>query len=122
MPVAQELPIYKKMYDLLLMIFDARDNFPRGYRYEFGTELMMKAFECCELIQAANSSFEYRQQLLQEFSIKFGTLQLMLRVCRDRHIISVNQFSDMLILVGEIGRQATGWRNSARKPEPPKPR
>ena len=38
---AEDRPVYQCMYRLLMLILDARDKFPKNYRYEFGTELMM---------------------------------------------------------------------------------
>ena len=44
---AEDRPVYQCMYRLLMLILDARDKFPKNYRYEFGTELMMSALRCC---------------------------------------------------------------------------
>ena len=119
MALAQDLQIYKQMYALLNLILDAREHFPKSIKYAFGERMMMVALECCELIQAANMSQARRVSLLEEFSIKFSSLQLMIRLCRDRHIIDEGKFCDILSLAGEIGAQATGWRKSAlaRQPE-----
>lgn len=46
---AEDRPVYQCMYRLLMLILDARDKFPKNYRYEFGTELMMSALRCCEV-------------------------------------------------------------------------
>ena len=48
---AEDRPVYQLMYRLLMLILDARDKFPKNYRYEFGTELMMSALRCCELFR-----------------------------------------------------------------------
>ena len=113
MALAEDLQIYRQMYQLLGLILDAREHFPKSYKYAFGERMMMVALECCELIQAANMSQARRASLLEDFSIKFGSLQLMLRLCRDRHIVDEGRFCNMLALAGEIGKQATAWRKSA---------
>ncbi len=113
MALAQELSIYKQMYTLLNLILDAREHFPKSFKYAFGEKMMMVALECCELIQAANMSKEKRVPLLNEFSIKFNSLQLMIRLCRDRRIIDEGKFCDILSLAGEIGAQATAWRKAS---------
>lgn len=120
MALTEELPVYRAVYRLLNMILDARERFPKGYRYEFGTHLMMRCVECCELIRYANSDRERRAAYLQEFLVRFDGLRLLLRVCQDRKLITIKQGADMLLLVQEIERQATGWRNAStfRKPEP----
>ena len=121
MAIAQELPIYKEMYILFNLILDARTDFPKAYKYAFGEKLMMVSLECLELIQAANMDRYHRAALLQEFAIKYGTLQLMLRVCRDRYIIQEKAFANILEHAGQVGRMATGWRNATVKPESPTP-
>ena len=40
MALTQDLPISNSMYKLLNLIIDARQQFPKAFRYEFGTELM----------------------------------------------------------------------------------
>ena len=38
MALTQDLPISNSMYKLLNLIIDARQQFPKAFRYEFGTE------------------------------------------------------------------------------------
>mgnify|MGYP003302859651 FL=1 len=98
---------------LLNKILDARKHFPKEFKYAFGDHLFMTALTCTELIQAANMSQRDRHAYLSEFAIKFESLQLMIRLCSDRHIISESLAIDILQLSGEIGRQATGWRRTS---------
>ena len=90
---AEDRPVYQCMYRLTMLILDARDKFPKGYRYEFGTELMMSAIRCCELI------------------VKFDTLKLLLRVCRDRKLINIQTTADIIEMVTSVEKQILGWRN-----------
>ena len=121
MALSEELPIYKEMYILLNKILDEREHFPKMYKYAFGEKLMMVCLDCLELIQAANSDMTNRRAYLQEFALVFAKLQLMLRVCRDRNIISVSAFAQILQHVGNVGRMSTGWRKSSVKPESSSP-
>lgn len=119
MALAQELKVYKDMFELLMKLYDARDEFPKGYKYDLGTRLTNVALECCELIQSANSDKQNRYKILQQFAIKFDTLGLLIRVCKERKIITITQAAEFALLSGSIGKQATGWRNSSySKPEP----
>ena len=36
MALAQDLQIYKQMYALLNLILDAKEHFPKSYKYAFG--------------------------------------------------------------------------------------
>ena len=112
MALTTELAIYKQMYALLNHIIDACEHFPKMYKYSFGEKLMMTGIECCELIQNANFTWKEEREFYQrQFSIKFQSLQLILRICRDRRIVNERKFCEMLELAGSIGRQATAWRN-----------
>ena len=123
---AEDRPVYQCMYRLLMLILDARDKFPKNYRYEFGTELMMSALRCCELIRYANSSLPRRVEYLNEFLVKFDTLQILLRVCRDRKLINIQTTADIIEMITSIEEQIIGWRNftasqektASVKPEP----
>ena len=99
---AEDRPVYQLMYRLLMLILDARDKFPKNYRSEFGTELMMSALRCCELIRYANSSLPRRVEYLNEFLVKFDTLKLLLRVCRDRKLINIQTTADIIEMITSI--------------------
>lgn len=87
MALTQDLPISNSMYKLLNLIIDARQQFPKAFRYEFGTELMMLAVHCCEYIRYANTdmNLEHRADYLMKFLCEFDALKLLLRVCEERH-------------------------------------
>ncbi len=113
MAVAQELDVYRNMYSLLMTIEDLRVHFPKMYKYDFGNELFMTGVACCELIQSANMTRNLeRFKFLQQFIVKFGTLKLLLRICKDRRIISIDDHAKVILLLENIGRQATGWKNA----------
>lgn len=112
MALSEELPISDKMYRLLNKIIDARQNFPKAFRYEFGTELMMLAVHCCEYIRYANMDKEHRDEHLMKFLCEFDALKLLLRVCEERHLMSLELVADICLLTENVGRQATGWYKS----------
>jgi hypothetical protein len=90
------------------------------YKYNFGNELFMTGVTCCELIQAANmTGGATRLSHLEGFIVKFGTLKLLVRIARDRQMISLKDSADLIIRLDEIGRQISGWkRYTASNPEP----
>lgn len=49
------------MYKLLNLVLDAREHFPKAYKYAFGEKLVMIGIEFCELIQLANSTKDEEQ-------------------------------------------------------------
>ena len=113
MAIAQKLDVYRDMYSLLMTIEDLRVHFPKMYKYDFGNELFMTGVACCELIQSANMTRGLeRFKLLQQFIVKFGTLKLLLRICKDRRVISIEDSAKVIVLLENIGPQATAWKNA----------
>ena len=115
MALVQETQIYKDMYSLLQLILRARKQFDKFYRYSFAERMVMTAIDCCELLQRTNRCKEDKAiaaRFLNEFLIKYSSLRLMLMICRDEHQIDLRKFADILELADNIGKQATGWRNS----------
>ena len=112
MALVEETKLYKDTYSLLQLILRARKKFDKFYRYSFAERMMMTAIDCCELLQRANSNKATAVQNLNEFSIKFSTLRLMITICRDEQQSDRREFADILELAESIGKQATSWKNS----------
>ena len=115
MALVQETQIYKDMYSLLQLILRARKQFDKFYRYSFAERMVMTAIDCCELLQRTNRCKDDKAsaaRFLNEFLIKYSSLRLMLMICRDEQQIDLRKFADILKLADNIGKQATGWRNS----------
>ena len=89
MALTQDLPISNSMYKLLNLIIDARQQFPKAFRYEFGTEYVI--------------------DYLMKFLCEFDALKLLLRVCEERHLTSLTQTAEICLLAESIGKQSTGW-------------
>ena len=66
---AEDRPVYQCMYRLLMLILDARDKFPKNYRYEFGTELMNEYIAPEFLLQV----FQHLDSFFQAFRVAWNT-------------------------------------------------
>ena len=110
MALTEELPLFRKMFELVELIYDERQHFPRMARYDIGSDLFRTALDCSELIQAANMNMAERIQFLNEFARTYGRLRLLLRLCIKKRLIGQNKTAQILQLCGEIGQQSTGWR------------
>lgn len=114
MALTKDLAISDAMYRLLNKIIDARVHFPKAFKYEFGSDLMMTAVNCCKYIRYANSdmNMEHRADYLMKFLCEFDALTILLRVCQERHFISLQLTADICTLVDSVGRQGMGWYKS----------
>ncbi len=63
MALAEELPIYKATYDLVLVIFNLVKNFKKEYKYTRGESLKKEAIKTVTNIYRANINKEKKEYL-----------------------------------------------------------
>ncbi len=116
MALAQDIAIYKQMKDLLRFIVRERSKFPKSYR-SLGQDMFVQATRCLSLIHLANMQQATRARYLMELTAEFGTLGTVLEVCTELKVWSTTTAAQAALLVDNIGRQITGWRQSSTRPE-----
>jgi len=107
-----DLPIYKIAYDLLDVITDLAKNMPRDFKQSIGSKLRDESVDIVTLIFRANVSREKVPHLLKLVE-KQQVLELLIRLSRDKRLISTGQYAKVIELTSSIGKQANGWRRSA---------
>jgi hypothetical protein len=106
------LPIYKVAYDLLDVITDLSKNMPRDFKQSIGGKLRDECVEIVTLIFRANVSQEKAAHLISLIE-RLQVSELLLRLSRDKRLISTGQYAKAIELTSSIGKQANGWRRSA---------
>jgi len=106
------LPIYKVAYDLLDAITELVKNMPRDFKQSIGGKLRDECVEIVTLIFRANVSQEKSSHLISLIE-RLQVCELLLRLSRDKRLISTGQYAKAIELTGNIGKQANGWRRSA---------
>lgn len=112
MALHTNLPIYKVAYDLLDAITDLVKNMPRDFKQSIGGKLRDECVEIVTLIFRANVSQEKSAHLISLIE-RLQVCELLLRLSRDKRLISTGQYAKVIELTGNIGKQANGWRRSA---------
>lgn len=110
-----QLPIYRAAYALLDAITELARNMPRDFKASIGSKLRDECVEIITLIFRANCSREkvpHIEALLERLQVA----ELLLRLSRDKRLISVKQYAQAADLTTSIGKQASGWRRSALSP------
>jgi hypothetical protein len=110
-----QLPIHRAAYSLLDVITDLARNMPRDFKTSIGSKLRDECIEIITLIFRANCSREkapHIETLLERLQVT----ELLLRLSRDKRLISVKQYAQAADLTTSIGKQASGWRRSALSP------
>lgn len=111
--LANELPIYRDVYNLLSLIVDYVGVFPKLHKHTIGQRMVNVALESFEYIQLANRSIkdrERRVKYIEHFIIKFELLKVLVRLCGEKKIITIKQLSRLSVFIESIGKQANAWK------------
>jgi hypothetical protein len=115
MAITSELPIYKVAYDLLDAITDLARNMPRDFKQSIGGKLRDECVEIVTLIFRANCARE-KAPHLETLIERLQVAELLLRLSRDKRLISTGQYAKAVALTDKVGKQAGGWRKHAMSP------
>ena len=118
--IAKELPIVlAKWYDYAKWVLDRVEGFPKNQRFVLGARLADGALEVMELLaEAAYSRGSAKVQLLAKANRRIEGVRWLVRICKDRNLISVRQFAFSCHSVEECGRMVGGWLKSAASASP----
>lgn len=112
MAIHTELEIHKAAYDLFDVIVDLVKVMPRDFKALIGAELRKECIAVLVLIFRANCAKEKEPYLLSVVE-RVQVSELMLRLARDKRMISPGQYGAAIKLTNSIGRQANGWRKKS---------
>lgn len=115
MALHHQLPIYKAAYDLLDVSTDLAKNMPRDFKASIGGKISNECIEITVLIFRANVARD-KAPHLDELIERLQVAELLLRLAKNKRLISVGQYAKSVELTGSIGKQAGGWRRSAASP------
>ena len=110
-----ELSVFKDTFDLVSLLIDYISAFPRMYRFTIGEKMTNTSLELFEYIQLANRAVRDKAKRIQElegFFVKFELLKVLLRLCNEKHSLSVKQMTNVAVLTEKIGKQINGWKKS----------
>jgi len=115
MPTPRDLPkALVKWFDYVKWVLDRVDSFPKNQRFVLGTRLADAALEVMELLaQAAYARGKAKASLLEEANRRIETVRWLVRICKDRNLLSGRQFSFSAGCLEECGRMVGGWYKQA---------
>lgn len=113
MALYYELPVYRDTYQLILKIFEFTKDFSKEYKYTLGQDMKRDALQLVRSIYRANKS-QQKAVYLEEFMDNFELLKLEIRLCIDMRILPIKKQAELSLLMENIGKQITGWRNANR--------
>jgi hypothetical protein len=111
MALYYDLPVFKDVYKLILLIYSLTKDFSKEYKYTLGQDLKKDSMLLMRSIYRANKAKD-KKEYLETFLDDFELLKLEVRLCVDMKIISIKKQVAISLLMDGIGKQITGWRNS----------
>lgn len=115
MALHTELPIFARAYELLSLTIDVVGNMPRNIKPVVGKQLTEDCLAIADLIRGANvAQGAAKAEPLAKLVAQLQQVELLLRVARDKRFISIDQYAKAIKMTGDIGRQASAWRNKFR--------
>ncbi|MGD1008261.1 MAG: four helix bundle protein [Ignavibacteriaceae bacterium] len=114
MALAEELPVYKAAYDLVLVVFGLVKNFNKEYKYTIGESLKKETIEAITNIYRANINQE-KSALLVKARENIEVVRLYIRLLKDLRQISIKQIAFVNTHIENISKQLTGWLKSQNK-------
>ena len=108
--MTQHLPIYQLARDLTSLAADLTKNMPRDFKQSVGGKIRDECIDVATLVFRANVAADKAPHLLALLE-RLQVAELLLRLARDHRFISTGQYAAAIKMTGEIGRQASAWRN-----------
>ncbi len=106
------LPIYKVAYNLFDVVTDLVKNMPRDFKASIGGKISGECIEILMLIFRANCARD-KAPYLDELIERQQVCELLLRLSRDKRIISTVQYAKAIEITNMVGKQAGGWRKAS---------
>jgi len=100
--------ILVKWYDWVRWVLDRVDSFPKNQRFIFGQRLADRSIGVLELlVEAAYSS--RKAEILAEVNRRIEVLRWLVRLAKDRKLLTSKQYQFACKGLAECGRMVGGW-------------
>ena len=112
--LAKELQIYKDCIELADVILNIQQHLPRLLRYTIGQRMIDASLNMMHSIILANRRISERAKHCEEVAEGVEELGVCLRLITKRKCVSNKHQARIVELLVKVGRQANGWKNSAK--------
>lgn len=119
MPRPIEPPIVLvKWYDLTKWLLARVESFPKNQRFVFGQRLTDRTLGVMEtLVEASYSpAGRYKAELLARANRDLEVLRWLLRLAKERGLLTSRQFRFVCLALEECGRMLGGWQKQVGGP------
>jgi hypothetical protein len=114
MATYDNLPVYKKTYDLLLQLFRVCQNMERDYKFTIGENLKKEVITLIINVYRANSRENKEKYLLiQSARENVEVVRLLLRLLEDLRQVSIKEFILANEKLESVSKQLAAWSGSS---------
>lgn len=109
-----DLPVYKDVFNLILLIYKFTKQFTREYKYTIGQDLKRDSIMLVRGVYRVNKSNDkllHFEQLQDDFEL----IKFQIRLCSSLKLFSIKQQAELIKLLDVIGKQITAWKNKYKK-------
>ena len=111
MALYYDLPIYKDVYSLILLLYQYSGNFPREYKYTIGQDIKRDALVLVRGVYRVNKAKE-KHTHFDQLQDDFELIKFQIRLCADMHLFSLPQHANLIKLLDSVGKQINGWQKA----------
>lgn len=108
------LPVYKKTYDLLVTLFRICGNMERDYKFTIAENLKKEVIELIMNVYRSNCRTE-KLPLLEKARENIEVVRLLLRLLNDLKQIALKDFVSVNETIEDISKQLSFWYRSQNK-------
>lgn len=120
----EDLPIYRKTFELAVYIEHSVAGFPRRFKYGLGLRLQRAVQDVVtRVVRAQNRYGSSKAPELEELRVEVEVLKSLLHLAKEVSAFkSFNAWYHAAGLAVEIGRQTEGWLKHSSSSRPPESR
>ncbi|MBN1345074.1 MAG: diversity-generating retroelement protein Avd [Phycisphaerae bacterium] len=101
-----------KWYDVTKWLLERVDSFPKNQRFVFGQRLADRAMNILEVLVEATYS-PRKVDLLRQANRDIEVLRWLIRLAKDRKLLTPRQYEHSCMALAECGRMVGGWLKHA---------
>ena len=99
-------PILKSTYTLLQLTTRVLAGFTRDFKYSLGDKLRNEVVSLVLFVCKAKSCNADKEALVIQITEQLQVINLLMRISKDMRLVTVKQFSEVVVLTDSIEREA----------------
>ncbi len=110
-----DIPIFQKLYDFYLLLYQYLKLFPKKDRYSLGQKIDTLALTIFEQVIAAGMTTQDKKlTILEKAIVSLDLLKILIRLAKDIQALDSKKYLQLEQALQEIGRMLGGWRKSLK--------